>query len=73
MEYPTDALPIDSRPCFVRLRGCSVCAGVVVFFSYPLACEKYHIAPQLCQKEKDAKEKWGGGCVFAFQGLALGA
>lgn len=36
-----------------------MCGGVFVFSSYPLACEKYHIAPQLCQKEKDTKEKWG--------------
>ena len=72
MEYLALALLIDPRPCFVRLRGCSVCAGVVVFFSYPLACEKDHIAPQWCQKKKDTKEN-GGGWVFAFPGLALGA
>ena len=66
------ALLVDSRPCFVCLRGCSVCGGVFVFSSYPLACEKDHIAPQLCRKKKDTEEKWGG-CVFAFQGLALGA
>lgn len=29
------------------------------FLHYPLACEKDHIAPQLCQKEKDTEEKWG--------------
>ena len=57
-EYSTLALLVDSGGCFVSLRGCSVCAGVVVFSTTPLACEKYHIAPQLCQKEKDTKEKW---------------
>ena len=36
-----------------------MCAGVFVFPSHPLACEKDHIAPQLCQKKKDTKEKWG--------------
>ncbi|QPB11588.1 hypothetical protein [Cutibacterium phage PAVL20] len=35
----------------------------------PHGCEKDHIAPQLCQKKKDTKEK-GGGWVFAFHSLA---
>ncbi|QPB11742.1 hypothetical protein [Cutibacterium phage PAVL21] len=37
----------------MRLPGC--------LFSSPTphGCEKDHIAPQRCQKEKDAKEKWG--------------
>lgn len=34
-----------------------LCRGVC-FLHYPLACEKYHIAPQLCQKKKDTEEKW---------------
>nr|DAX59466.1 MAG TPA: hypothetical protein [Caudoviricetes sp.] len=42
------------------------------FLHYPLACEKDHIAPQLCQKRRTRKKN-GGGWVFAFQGLALGA
>lgn len=60
--YPTCALLIDSGGCFVRLRGCSVCAGVVVFHPHPLACEKDHIAPQRCRKKKDTEEKWGSVC-----------
>lgn len=36
-----------------------MCGGVFVFPSYPLACEKDHITPQLCQKKKDTEEKWG--------------
>lgn len=35
---------------------------IVVFYPHPLACEKDHIAPQLCQKEKDTEEKWGSVC-----------
>nr|DAF61333.1 MAG TPA: hypothetical protein [Siphoviridae sp. ctkV91] len=54
------------------MRGCSVDGGVVVFSPHPLACEKDHIAPQLCQKRRTRKKK-GGGCVFAFHSLALGA
>lgn len=50
---------VRSWGLFCLFRGCSVCAGVVVFHPHPLACEKYHIAPQLCQKEKDTEEKWG--------------
>lgn len=56
--YPTCALLIDSGGCFVCLRGCSVCAGVVVFYLHPLACEKDHIAPPAVLKEKDTEEKW---------------
>ena len=47
--------------------------GVVVVLPYPHGCEKDHIAPQLCQKEEGHGRKMGGGCVFAFHGLALGA
>ena len=35
----------------------------------PMACEKDHIAPQLCQKRRTRKKN-GGGCVFAFHSLA---
>lgn len=35
----------------------------VCFLHYPHGCEKDHIAPQLCQKKKDAEEKWGWVCV----------
>ena len=46
--------------------------GCLLFSTTPHGCEKDHIAPQLCQKEKDTvKEK--GGWVFAFPGLPLGA
>lgn len=31
------------------------------FLHYPHGCEKDHIAPQLCQKEKDTEEKRGVG------------
>lgn len=47
-----------------------MCGGVVVFSTTPLACEKDHIAPQLCQKEKDTEEKRGWVCV-RVSGLAL--
>ena len=49
------------------LRGCSVDGGVVVFSTTPHGCEKDHIAPQLCQKEKDTKEKRGWVCVRVSQ------
>lgn len=39
-----------------------MCRGVC-FLHYPHGCEKDHIAPQLCQKKKDTKEKWGWVCV----------
>lgn len=57
VEYSTLALLVDSRPCFVRLRGYLVCSGVFVFSTAPMGCEKDHIAPQLCQKKKDTEEK----------------
>nr|DAN85451.1 MAG TPA: hypothetical protein [Caudoviricetes sp.] len=44
------------------MRGCLERSGVVVFSTTPHGCEKDHIAPQLCQKKKDTKEKRGGGC-----------
>lgn len=34
-----------------------------VVLPYPHGCEKDHIAPQRCQKEKDTEEKWGWVCV----------
>ncbi|QSL99412.1 hypothetical protein [Propionibacterium phage TCUCAP1] len=37
------------------------------FLHYPHWCEKDHIAPQRCQKEKDTKEKWGRACVRVSQ------
>ena len=43
-----------------------MCRGVY-FLHYHLACEKYHIAPQLCQKEKDTKEKRGWMGVHVSQ------
>lgn len=49
-----------------------MCAGVFVSYPHPLACEKDHIAPQLCQKRRTQKKN-EGGCVFAFHSLALGA
>lgn len=62
-EHLAIALLFDSGGCFVRLRGCLERSGVVVFYPHPLACEKDHIAPQLCQKKKDTKEEWGWVCV----------
>lgn len=56
-EYLALALLIDSGPCFVALRGCLERAGVLVLSNTPHRCEKGHIAPQLCQKEKDTEEK----------------
>ena len=47
----------------MRLRGRLECSGVFVFSTTPHGCEKDHIAPQLCQKEKDTEEKWGRVCV----------
>nr|DAU50396.1 MAG TPA: hypothetical protein [Caudoviricetes sp.] len=45
-----------------------LCRGVC-FLHYPLACEKDHIAPRLCQKRRTRKKK-GGGCVFAVSQLS---
>uniref|UniRef100_A0AB39CF18 Secreted protein n=1 Tax=Cutibacterium phage vB_CacS-HV1 TaxID=3236917 RepID=A0AB39CF18_9CAUD len=53
--------------------GCSVDGGVVVFHP-PLLCVRKITSPPSCvKKKKDTKEKRGGGWVFAFQGLSLGA
>lgn len=53
----------------MRLRGCSVCAGVVVFSTTP-----WHVrnitSPPSGVKKRRTRKKNGGGWVFAFQGLA---
>ena len=46
-----------------------MCRGVC-FLHYPLACEKDHIAPQLCQKKKNTEEKWGWMGVRVSQLIA---
>nr|DAD66281.1 MAG TPA: hypothetical protein [Siphoviridae sp. ctj7f2] len=42
-----------------------------VFSTTPHGCEKDHIAPQLCQKKKDTKEKRGVGWCSRFTAYRL--
>ena len=64
-----NTLPVPCRSilggCFVRLAGC------LLFSTTPHGCEKDHIAPQLCQKEKDTEEKKGGGGCSRFTAYRL--
>lgn len=53
----------------MRLRGCSVCAGVVVFSATPMGVRKI-TSPPSCVKREGHGRKKGGGCVFAFHSLA---
>lgn len=64
--YPTCALPIDSRGCFVRLVGGYEDGGVLVFSTTPTGVKKITSPPGGVKRRRTRKKK-GGGWVFAFQ------